>query len=76
VKALASLVALEAIVWIVLFADITPLWLTEELRMFGVIILPAAIAALLLGPYFDWRAKLQRRLRMERDAYSAYRRTR
>jgi len=69
IKTLATLAALNAIVWLILRAEVTPLWLTEELRMFGVIILPLAIAALLLVAYFDWRAHLRRRLRMELDAY-------
>jgi hypothetical protein len=68
-KALAVLFALYAIVWSILIADITPVWLTEELRMFEVIILPVSIGALLLVAYFDWRAQLRRRLRTELEAY-------
>jgi hypothetical protein len=41
--------------------------LTEEVRVFGLVILPTAIVASLLVLYFDWRATLQRRILAERS---------
>ncbi len=54
-------------VWVVMAAGVTAVWLSEEVRMVGLVILPTAIVASLLVPYFDWRATLQRRLLAERD---------
>jgi hypothetical protein len=55
--------------WIVLAVDITAVWLTAEVRVFGLVMLPTAIVAGLLVVYFDWRAKLRRRVLGERDAH-------
>ena len=55
--------------WIVLAVDITAVWLTAEVRVFGLVMLPTAIVAGLLVVYFDWRAKLRRRVLAERDTY-------
>jgi putative Mn2+ efflux pump MntP len=55
-------------VWVVMAAGFTAVWLTEEVRVIGLIALPAAIVASLLVLYFDWRARLQRRIPAERDA--------
>jgi hypothetical protein len=41
-------------------ALVTAVWLIEDVRLFGVVIVPAAIVAALLVLYFDWRAKLFR----------------
>lgn len=54
-------------VWVLLAAGITAVWLTEEVRVIGLVILPTAVVASLLVLYFDWRAKLQRRILAERD---------
>jgi hypothetical protein len=51
----------------VLAAGVTAVWLTEEVRVVGLVTLPTAIVASLLVLYFDWRAKLQRRILAERD---------
>ena len=48
-------------------AGMTAVWLTEEVRVVGLAALPTVIVASLLVLYFDWRARLQRRL-AERDA--------
>jgi hypothetical protein len=53
-------------IWAVMAAGITPVWLTEEVRVVGLVTLPPAIVALLLVLYFEWRAKLQRRVVAER----------
>jgi hypothetical protein len=55
--------------WVVLAVGITPVWLTSEVRVFGLVILPTAIVAGLVVVYFDWRAKLRRRVLGERDTY-------
>ena len=46
--------------WLVLAAGLTAIWLTEEVRVIGLVMLPTAIVAGLLVVYFDWRAKLLR----------------
>jgi hypothetical protein len=55
-------------VWVVMAAGVTAVWLTEEVRVIGLIALPTAIVASLLVLYFDWRARLQRRILAERNA--------
>ena len=55
-------------IWVVLVAGITAVWLTEEVRVFGLVILPTGIVGSLLVVYFDWRAKLRRRM-SEGDRY-------
>ena len=57
------------ILWIVLAVGITVVWSTAESRVLGLAILPTAIVAGLLVVYFDWRAKLRRRVLGERDTY-------
>ena len=54
-------------IWVILAVGITAVWLTSEVRVFGLVILPTAIVAGLLVVYFDWRAKLRRRVVAERD---------
>ena len=51
--------------WVVLAAGATAVWLTGEMKVFGPVILPAAIVAGLLVMYFDWRGKLRRRMLVE-----------
>ena len=55
--------------WVVLAVGMTAVWLTSEVRVFGLVMLPTAIVAGLLVVYFDWRAKLRRRVLAERDTY-------
>ena len=50
-------------------AGITAVWLTEEVRVFGLVMLPTAIVAGLLVVYFDWRAKLLSPIRDERNEH-------
>ena len=57
--------------WVVMAAGITAVWLTEEVRLFGLVMLPTAIVAGLLVVYFDWRAKLLRRVRDQRHGRKA-----
>ena len=58
-------------VWVVLAAVITAVWLTDEVRVIGLVTIPAAIVASLLVLYFDWRDKLRRRVLVERGAHQA-----
>ena len=56
-------------IWVVMAAGLTAVWLTEEVRVFGLVMLPTAIVASLLVLYFDWRGRMMRRLRAEHDAH-------
>jgi hypothetical protein len=56
-------------IWVVMAAGITAVWLTEEVRVFGLVMLPTAIVAGLLVVYFDWRANLLSRIREKRHEY-------
>jgi hypothetical protein len=56
-------------IWVVLAVGITAVWPTSEVRVFGLVMLPTAMVAGLLVVYFDWRAKLRRRVLAERDTY-------
>lgn len=67
----ATIVALALFfvsICVVLAAGITAVWLTEEVRVFGLVILPTGIVGSLLVVYFDWRAKVWRRM-AEGDRY-------
>jgi hypothetical protein len=50
-------------------AGITAVWLTEEVRVIGLVTLPAALVAGLLAVYFDWRANLLNRIRDGRNEH-------
>jgi hypothetical protein len=54
-------------IWVVLAAGMIAVWLTGEVRVFGLVMLPTAVVASLLVVYFDWRARLQRRILAKRD---------
>ncbi len=54
-------------VWVILAAGATAVWLTEEVRVFGLVMLPAGIVASLLVLYFDWRARLLLDIRGDRN---------
>ena len=64
---LAVALAFVSIWVIVTTAGLTAAWLTEELRVFGSVTLPGAVAAVLLALYFDWRGKLRRQLLHDDD---------
>jgi hypothetical protein len=62
-KATILAVALAFVgIWVVLATGATAVWLTGEVRVFGLVALPTAIVAGLLVVYFDWREKLLRRM--------------
>ena len=54
-------------IFVVLTAGATAVWLTSEVRVFGLVMLPTAIVAGLLAVYFDWRVKLRNRILADRD---------
>ncbi len=56
-------------IWVVLAVGATGVWLTGEVRVFGLVALATAIVASLLVLYFDWRGKLLRRMLTERNQY-------
>ena len=56
-------------IWIILAAGITAVWLTEEVRVFGLVILPTGVVAGLLVVYFAWRDNLRRRALPERGGH-------
>lgn len=53
--------------FVVMIAGSTAVWLTSEVRVFGLVVLPTAIVAGLLVVYFDWREKLRDRIMADRD---------
>ena len=64
-----ALVLLFVSIWVVLAAGITAVWLTDEVRVFGLVILPTGIVAGLLVVYFAWRDNLRRRALAERGGH-------
>ena len=65
----ATIVALALFfvsIWVVLAAGTAAVWLTDEVRVFGLVILPTGIVAGLLVVYFAWRDNLRRRTLAER----------
>ena len=50
-------------IWVVMGAGITAVWLSEGLRVVGLVMLPIVIVAGLLVVYFEWRTKLLNRFR-------------
>jgi hypothetical protein len=54
---------------VVMTASIAAVWLTEEVRAFGLVVLPTVIVAALLVVYFDWRARLLNQFRVERNEH-------
>jgi hypothetical protein len=61
-ETIVALALLFFSIWVVLAVGITAVWLTAEVRVFGLVILPTVIVAGLLVVYFEWRAKLRRRV--------------
>lgn len=51
----------------VMAAGLAAVWLTEELRVLRLVILPSIVVATLLVLYFEWRGKLQRQVWGELD---------
>lgn len=54
-------------IFVVLTTGAIAVWLTSEVRVFGLVALSAAIVAGLLVVYFDWRAKLRNKILANRD---------
>ena len=53
--------------FVVMITGSIAVWLTSEVRVFGLVALSTAIVAGLLVVYFDWRAKLRKRILADRD---------
>jgi hypothetical protein len=47
-------------IFVVSTTSITAMWLTDEVRLFGLVFLPTGIVAALLVLYCDWRARTRR----------------
>jgi amino acid transporter len=58
---LAIAIALVAILTL-MAASMMAVWLTEEVRVVGLIAVPTALVAGLLVVYFEWRTKVRRRM--------------
>jgi hypothetical protein len=56
-------------VWVVMAAGMAAVWLTQEVRVVGLVALPTALVASLLVLHFEGRTRLQRRIVAERDAH-------
>ena len=54
---------------VVLTAGATAVWLTSEVRLFGLVVLPTTIVTGLLVVYFDWRAKRRNRILAKREGH-------
>jgi hypothetical protein len=68
----ATIVALALFfvsIWVVLAAGTAAVWLTDEVRVFGLVILPTGIVGGLLVVYFAWRDNLRRRALAERGGH-------
>ena len=52
---------------VVMASGLTAVWLTEELRVLSLVVLPSTVVATLLVLYFEWRGKLQRQVLAELD---------
>jgi hypothetical protein len=65
-RILAVLIGLVSL-WIVLTASAAAVWLTDEVRVIGMVILPAILVGALLVLYFDWRTAMLRRILAGRD---------
>jgi hypothetical protein len=68
-QAVMAVVLFFVSIWVVMTVAITAVWLTEEVRVFGLVILPTAIVAGLLVVYFDWRAKLLKQIHDEQTEH-------
>ena len=66
-SAIAAIVLAFISLFVVMTTAIAAVWLTSEVRVFGLVMLPTAIVAGLLFVYFDWRAKLRNRILADRD---------
>ena len=51
----------------VMAAGLTAVWLTEQLLVLSLVILPSIVVATLLVLYFEWRGKLRRQAWTEHD---------
>ena len=66
---IAAVVLFFVSIWVIMAPGITAGWLTEEVRVFGLVMLLTGIVAGVLVVYFDWRAQLLNRIRDGRNEY-------
>jgi hypothetical protein len=66
-SAIVAIVLAFISIFVVMIAGSTAVWLTSEVRVFGLVVLPTAIVAGLLVVYFDWRATLRTSILADRD---------
>ena len=64
---IAAIVVAFVSIFVVLTAGTTAVWLTSEVRVFGLVMLSTTIVAGLVVVYFDWRAKLHNRILAKRE---------
>lgn len=66
---IVALALLFVSIWVVLAAGTAAVWLTDEVRVFGLVILPTGIVAGLLVVFFAWRDNLRRQVVADRDRH-------
>ena len=57
---------------VVMASGLTAVWLTEEIRVLSLVILPSTVVATLLVLYFEWRGKLLRQVGTELNERSGH----
>ena len=65
--AVVAVLLFLASLWVLMGVGITAVWLTEELKAIGLVVLPIGIVTGLLVVYFEWRARLFSRIRDEHN---------
>ena len=65
-EAIMVVLLLFVSIFVILTVSIIAVWLTEEVRVFGLVLLPTGIVTALLVLYFDWRTRM--RLRVPSDS--------
>lgn len=54
---------------VAIVAGLTAVWLTAEIRVFGIVLFPTVAVAAMMILYYDWRPKLSRRSRSEAEMH-------
>jgi uncharacterized membrane protein len=61
--AVVAVLLFLASLWVLMGVGITAVWLTEELKAIGLVVLPIGIVTGLLVVYFEWRTRLLNQFR-------------
>lgn len=61
-EAIMVVLLLFVSIFVILTVSIIAVWLTEEVRVFGLVLLPTGIVTALLVLYFDWRTRMRLRV--------------